>query len=267
MKFLKKQVWVSAALVLMSGVGMAQTASMPSVNGEPLPAALYEQRVQMALSRGQADSVELRNAVMQDLINRQLILKEAARCDVDKDPVFVKQLAMLREDLMVELLLQKVSDPAAITEAELKTEYDRQVKALGPAQDLKEYQLHLIMLKSKEQAQAVIKALQQKSGSFDKLAREKSTDPSKEQGGLVGWVLPQLVTPAVAGVMTNLSSGATSMTPIETPAGWVVIRVDSTRPYVVPGFEASRPRLVEPIVMRKRLELIQGLRQTATIKP
>ena len=244
---------------------MAQTA-LPTVNGEPLSAALYEQRMQAAMARGQTDSPQLRDAVLQDLINRHLLLKEAQRRGADKDADFQKKLSTVRDELLVDWFVQKHSDPATIAEAELKAEYDRQVQALGPAADLKEYRLGLIMLATKEDAGTVVRDLQ-KGVAFDKLAREKSVDPSREQGGQLGWVLPQLITPTVASVMANLAKGSHSVAPIETPAGWAVIRVEDVRPYKVPTLQDSRQQLINAVVMRKRTELIQGLRSTAAVRP
>ena len=160
---------------------MAQTAALPTVNGEPLSQALFEQRVQAAIARGQQDSPQLRDAVLQDLVNRRLLLKEAQKRGADKDADFQKQLGMVREELLVDWFVQKQSDPATVADSELKAEYDRQVQALGPAADLKEYRLGLIMLQSKDEATAAVHDLQ-KGVAFDKLAREKSVDPSREQG-------------------------------------------------------------------------------------
>ncbi|MGI9133014.1 MAG: peptidylprolyl isomerase [Rhodoferax sp.] len=261
-----KSLCAVAGLALGAATALAQSAAaMPTVNGEALSGAQYARRVQAAVASGQADSAQLREGVMQDMVNRQLLLKEAQKRALDKDPDFLSDLAMVREDMLVDRLLHKQSDPAAITAAELKAEYERQVQALGPASELKEYQLRLIMLKSRDAASEVIKSLQ-KGAAFDKLAREKSQDRSRDQGGQVGWVLPQTITPAVAGVMTNLPKGSASVTPIETPAGWAVIRVEDVRPYKVPALENSREQLVAAIVMHKRAELVQGLRSGADVK-
>lgn len=67
--------------------------------------------------------------------------------------------------------------------------------------------------------------------------------------------------------MANLDKGGHSVAPIETPAGWAVIRVDDVRPYKGPSLQDSRQQLVNAVVMRKRTELIQGLRSTAAIRP
>lgn len=264
----KSTVWMGVALALAAcSAAMGQTqGSLPTVNGEPLSPALYEQGLWAALSRGQADSVQLREALKQELINRQLLLKEAQRRGLEKDTEYLQRLAMVREDLLVERLLQRQSDPASISVPELQKEYDRQVQSLGPAADLKEYLLRLIMLPSRDSASSVIRELG-KGSAFETLAREKSIDASREQGGLVGWTLPQTLTPAVAGVMANLNKGAISVAPVETPAGWAVIRVDDVRQYKVPSFEESRDRLVLAVAQRKRAELIEGLRKTAVITP
>lgn len=261
-----KSLCCAAGLAVSITHALAQSSNpLPTVNGEALSAAQYTRRIQAAVASGQTDTPLLREGVIQDMVNRQLLLKEAQKRGLDKDQDFLTQLAMVREELLVERLLQKQSDPAAITATELKAEYDRQVQALGPASELKEYRLGLILSNTREAASEVIRELQ-KGAVFDKLARDKSIDRSRDQGGQIGWVLPQTVNPTVAGVMSNLPKGSTSVAPIETPAGWAVIRVDDVRSYKVPEFESSRNQLIAAIVLRKHAELIQSLRNGADVK-
>jgi len=266
MKNLKKIYCAGFLWIALSGAMATPPVATGSRDNDPVSSALFEQRLQVALVRGQADTPQLRETIKQDLINRQLLLKEAQRQGIDKDAAYIRQFAIVREDMMADWLLQKQSNPASISAAEIKAEYDRQVKMLGTATDLKEYELHLIISPSKDMAGEVIKELNN-GVSFEKVAREKSIDSSRAQGGMVGWVLPQLITPNISGVMENLSKGATSAIPIETPSGWAVIRVNDIRPYRIPTLEESHDRLLPAVVLRKRIEFIQGLRQAANMKP
>lgn len=105
-----------------------------------------------------------------------------------------------------------------------------------------------------------------KGESFEKLARERSQDPSREQGGVVGWVLPAVVAPQLSGVMTSLTKGAFSTAPIQTPAGWNVIRVDDRRAFKASSLEEARPRIAQGLLQRQRTELLQRLASSAKLE-
>ena len=146
----------------------------------------------------------------------------------------------------------------------MQAEYDRQIKALAEIRDLKQYQLKVVLLKTEAEAQEVIVAA--RSGrSFEMLAKEKSLDPSNQNGGGLGWVLPGQVVPAISNVMVNLTKGAVSVSPIQTPGGWNVIKVEDTRPFVPPGFEESKPQVRAALVQSRRSALLSDLVKAAKI--
>ena len=101
---------------------------------------------------------------------------------------------------------------------------------------------------------------------FGKLAQEYSIDKSsKAQGGSLGWVLPGQVIPAVASVMPAMSKGTVSAAPIQTPVGWVILKVDDKRPFKVPGFEEAKPQLRQALIQQYIAETVKSLRANARI--
>ena len=100
---------------------------------------------------------------------------------------------------------------------------------------------------------------------FAKVAKQKSIDPSKEQSGQAGWVLPAQVNPSIALVMTNLPKGGMSNTPIQTPNGWYIIKVEEKRPFKVPSFDESKNQIRANLIQQKQAEVINALREKAKI--
>ncbi len=254
------------SLQVLAAPAVSSEPVLPSVNGVPISSAIYSQRLKAELALGQKDTPALRTAIIADLINRQLMISEANRRGLDKKPEVQQRLATFKEDLLIEWLFQENASARTVSDSEIRAEYDRQVNALGPIDQTKEYQLSLIMLPSLEAARRVVASLQ-KGEAFDELARVHSIDGSKSNGGKVGWVLPQALNPMVANVMVNLPKGTVTANPIETNAGWAVIRVDETRFYKAPTFDEARERILGGLVQNKRLEFIDNLRSKATIKP
>jgi peptidyl-prolyl cis-trans isomerase C len=165
----------------------------------------------------------------------------------------------------VESLLNEQLRTNPITEQEERAEYARQKKLLGDGDTTPQYFLSQIVLKTEEQARDVIKQL--KAGAaFEKLSVESIDESGKANNGKVGWVLPSDVLPAIGNVIVNLSKGSVAAAPIQSPAGWHVVKVDDVRPFKIPSFEESRPQVRQSLQVQHRQALVDGLLKSAEIQ-
>ncbi len=241
----------------------AADAPVAVVNGVSIPARLMDRNVQANVAQGQSDSPALRAALRDELIARELMTQEAVRRGLDKRRDTEDALQVLRQNVLIDALLQDDLSKSPITEAELKAEYDRQVRVLS-AGDLQQYQLATIVLENEADARAVMAAL--RSGqSFESQARARSVDASKERGGELGWLLADQMTPAISNVVVNLATGSVSAAPIQVGPFWHVVRLLGKRPYQVPAFEQSRPQLQAALMQNRRLALLKKLQDSARI--
>ena len=71
--------------------------------------------------------------------------------------------------------------------------------------------------------------------------------------------------PAVSSVIVTLSEGAMTQTPIETSAGWQIVRVEEKRAFKAPKFEDVLPQLRGGLLQQQRLEAIKKLRESAKV--
>lgn len=259
------KIWVASTLLaLATPHALAQGAvSEPlpvvKVNGKAIDLAAFEAMLKAAKNGGATDGPQVRAAIRDELVARQLFLQETAARGIDKLAESQRVLQQTRENALIELLLADELKRNPIDDKKVRTEYDEQVSKLAGAE---ETHLQAMVLKTEAEAKDVVARLK-KGESFEKLARDKSQDPSREQGGLIGWVLPSIVAPQLSGVMLNLAKGAFSAAPIQTPAGWNVIRVDDRRAFKVPSFEESRGRIAQGLLQRQRTELLQRLAASA----
>lgn len=262
---------VCAGALLVSGPSFAQpkpvtantTASvMATVNGIAIPTSLLEQNVSANVAQGQRDTPELRQILKDELINREILAQESAKLGLDKTAEAKTQLAQLRQTLMVELLLNDLVKKNPVTDVKIKAEYDRRVEALKNEQ---EYKVALIVTATEEEAKALLARLN-KGESFETLASEKSIDPSKAKGGQVGWVLSAQIVPAISNVMVNLNKGALAVSPIRTPGGWNIIKVEDKRAYQPPGLNEAKNDIRQALQQQQRAELIKRLRDSAKVQ-
>ena len=236
-----------------------------TVNGSPLTNGLLDLNVKAALGQGQKDSPELKNALKDELINRELLTQESIRQGLDKDIDFRDQIAQLKQTLMIQAFLENHFQKNPITDAKLREEYDRQRKLIGEGASATQYRLSQIIVSTETDAIDLTRRIQ-KGELFGKLAQEYSIDQSsKVNGGQIGWVLPGQVVPPVANVIVNLNKGAITNAPIQTQGGWVIVKVDDKRPFKFPTFDEAKPQLRQAIVQQYLAETVKKLRESAKI--
>jgi len=255
------------ALVCAGAMGVAQASDVPLVvvNGVPISSVLMDRTVQSNVAQGQKDTPELRAALKQEFIARELMTQEAQKRGLEKLPSTQDALLGLRQNLLIDLLLNDEFGKNPVTEAELKAEYERQVKVLKSAGELQQFQIFSIVVSTEAEAKTVQAAL--KSGqAFDAVAKFKSLDPSKEKGGELGWFLPDQMTPAISNVVVNLASGAVSAAPIQVGPYWHVVKLAAKRAYQVPGFDESKNLLQSAVLQGRRTALLKKLSDAATVK-
>jgi peptidyl-prolyl cis-trans isomerase C len=119
-----------------------------TVNGFVISKSVVDQIVKTYVAQGQKDTPVLRKSVLENLINRQVLAQESLRLGLDKTPAAKTQLDLMRSNFLASLVLNDLVEKNPIKDADLKAEYDRQVKALGNTTDLMQYKISHIVLQS-----------------------------------------------------------------------------------------------------------------------
>ena len=122
-----------------------------------------------------------------------------------------------------------------------------------------------ILVKTEQEAKDIIAQLE-KGADFAKLAKEKSTDPSKEKNsGDLGFFTKEQMVKEFAEAAYALKKGETSKTPVKTQFGWHVIRVTDRRTQAAPAFEDVKDQLRQKLAEFIAQEEINKLRSAAKI--
>lgn len=253
-----------ASLQAMPQWASAQ-ASVATVNGFPLPQSWVDQVIRNNAAQGAKDTPQVRQAIRDELVGREVLAQEALRQKLDQTTESKAQMALLRQTHLVDLLLRQHAQKNPISDEAIKAEYERQAQQLKAAGDVEEARVSQILVGSEAVAQTVLSQL--KSGEpFDRLARTLSMDASKERGGDMGWVLPIRLAPVLGKVINDLSKGSTATTAVQTPAGWHILRVEDKRPFKLPGYEDSKNALRQVLALKQRNDYVQQLKAKAKIE-
>lgn len=257
----KVKKWLLVAL--LGGACQVATAqpAVATVNGVSVPAALLEHVVRNNAKQDIKDTSELRQVIRNELIIREVLSQEATRRGLDKTEEAKNQLFLLRQNYLTELLMADHLEKNPVSNEEVRKEYDRQAAQLTGVQ---QYKISNVVLADEADAKTALARLK-KGERFEVVAREMSLDASKQQGGDMGWLLADQIVPLISNVVVNLPKGATVAAPIQTPSGWHVIRLDDKRPYAVPGFEESKERVRQILMLQKRMNFTNQLQNQAKI--
>lgn len=232
------------------------------VNGKPIGEQVFMSYARARIKeRPETDIDKQRQSIINEIINRELIVQEAIANGLDKHPLVAGEIENQRHNILAAAMIQKLVQGAPLNDEQLKTEYDTAV-AGAPA---REFKLRHILTTSEDDAKDAIAKLD-KGAPFAELAKEKSTDPTGKDGGELGWVNARQVGEEIATAAAALKKDAYSKTPVKTRFGWHVILLEDARDLKLPEFADVKDKL-RGAMYRKNLEAyVQELRSKAAVE-
>lgn len=204
---------------------------------------------------------DLFRRTLEDVIDRHLMAEEARAKGLDKSLLAQRRLIAAQDRILADILVENTVN-RAIDDAKVKNLYDEQVKL---SQKSEEIRARLIVLKTREEAESVLKALQG-GAILEALAMERSIDQSTRfNGGDMGYFTTDMMPQAFKGVLSNASIGAI-VGPVETDGGWAVLRVEDRRPEQILTLEESRPQIVRYLTFDQLRILLNKLRDKTKVQ-
>lgn len=171
-------------------------------------------------------------------------------------------LETLQKDTKVNLTIRKILEPRTdVTDEEVQQFYDANKEALGTPEQI---QASHILVATKEEADAILTELKQ-GADFATIAKEKSIDGSKEQGGDLGFfgkgeMVPEFEEAAFA-LKVNEMSGV-----VQSEHGFHIIKKTAEKAAVVPTFEEKKEEVRKQLVATEANELSEAWMQEIRAK-
>lgn len=203
---------------------------------------------------------QMREKILRGIMTERLMLAEALKQGVDKDPTVQKEVEEVKRKLIVRHFLE--AKTADVTDADLKKEYDAMVVVM---RDQKEVRARHILVETEAQAKDIKKKLSE-GKSFDALAKEYSKDPgSAKQGGDLGYFTKNKMVKEFADAAFTMKKGEVS-NPVKSQFGWHIIKVEDARNVTIPTFNAVKEQLKAQAQEKKLEAYIRGLAKDADVK-
>ena len=235
---------VAGEAAAAKGPDARETPAAARVNGVPIPMARFDEALRQALSQGKADTPELRAAIRNQLVAREVFRQEAVKRGWQNDP----QVLEARDSAMIQRYLKDAVRPEPVAEAAVRARYESIVAGLGE----REFRFRLIAVADETQAKQLLASLKAGQADFSDLARRHSLLPSRDKGGEMDWI--SFKTPAeeghtqglplpLANAVAALPAGTLPAEPISWQGRWYLIRMDEVRPTRIPAYDEVKAAL------------------------
>jgi len=235
--------------------------ALATVNGVPISTITADTFVNEQLAQGAQDTPELRKAVRDELIRREVVTQAARAEKLDKQPAVIAQLELAKQAILIRAYVQDYLKKNPTPEAAIQAEYDK----LKASSTEKEFKARHILVDKEEEAKAIIAKLD-KGGKFEDLAKDSKDPGSKDAGGELGWSQPKDFVKPFADAMVTLEKGKYTTAPVKSEFGWHVIKLDDSRVAEPPPYEQVKAQIAQHLQQQKIEALILGLQAKAKIQ-
>lgn len=263
--------FVFTTLSLATAISL-NAAVLATVNGQNITSEELE-----LISGANLDQIpaEAKKHLIDQVIDRKLIIEEAKKANVQKDPEYAKSLQNLEEQIMADVYMKRIFDEIKVSDADVKKFYDTNKDKLfkRPAQVKAKH--ILFALEDEKGAKDAIKSLQAFKGKdleakFAELAKEKSIDGgSGKQGGELGWFEKSKMVKEFGDAAFGLKKGEISKTPVKSQFGYHVILKEDERTEGAIAYNDVKDEIENSLKLQqfksKMQNKVQDLKQKAKI--
>jgi peptidyl-prolyl cis-trans isomerase C len=261
-----KTLAAAALVVMIAAGGVARAEETDAVIAKVGDQEIRQSELDLAISSldpqlQRMPEEQKRAAALSSVIDVKLLVKDAEKEGLQNDEIFKQRVAFLTERELHNAFFKKhIVD--AITPEDVKARYDKEVAAI-PSQE--EVKARHILVKTEEEAKEIIKELDA-GKSFEELAKAKSTDPNKDEGGDLGYFTKGRMVPEFEAAAFALEKGAYTKEPVKTQFGFHVILVEDKRPQAPPTLEEVEPQVRQLVMRDKYLDLLASAKKSTDVE-
>ena len=199
--------------------------------------------------------------LVQRLVDFKLAHEAGRSAGLADDAEVKERVAELTNRVIREVWIERAVE-ARMTDEALQASYAAYVKANPP---VTEQQARHILVETEDDARAIIGELDG-GADFAELAKARSTGPSGERGGDLGYFTDDQMVPEFSAAASALEPGQHSKDPVQTQFGWHVIKVEDRRETAPPSFEELEPQLRNELRRDNVESVLAELREGAEVE-
>lgn len=209
-------------------------------------------------------SKEQKIDILQKMVQKELFLQAAKKEKIENSPEFLKELEMLKKELMLNMWVKKQMNYMIVSDGEAKAFYKQNLKSFIEPTKIRASH---ILVKSETDAKNIISALKHLNGkilkdTFVLIAKDRSIDTqNRSNGGDLGEFSKNEMSADFSNAAWNLKAGTISLKPIQTPQGYHIIYVEERISPKAVSYEKVKPQIVALIKqqqLKKYLSQLSG---------
>ncbi len=255
----KKIIGAVVALAISGTTCMAYDKIYAVVNGDNIT----QQTIAIALKdpKVKFDTLpeETRKNILDRIIEQKLLAQKAITTDAVNDDSYKQTLKSLKQDLALQVWLQRISKEIKISKNELKSFYDKNKKLFKVPAQLKAKHILVSTQKEAEELIEILNKSNNLKSKFIKLAKEKSTGPSGKDGGELGWFALDKMVPEFSSAANNLKVGTITKTAVKTQFGFHIIYLEDRKKESTAKFENAQFQISQQISKEKFIKHVQAI--------
>jgi peptidyl-prolyl cis-trans isomerase C len=239
----------------------AASNRVATVNGVAIPKSRVDAIVKERAQQGMPDNEEMRKAIRDELINREIIVQEANRRGLTKNADMQSQIDMARQAVVVRAFLQDFVKAHPVTDEVIKAEYEKVKGQMGS----KEYKARHILVEKEAEAKDIVAKIK-KGEKFEELAKVSMDPGSKDKGGDLDWNTPASYVKEFSDALTKLEKGKYTEVPVKSQFGFHVIQLDDVRDVKFPGLDEVKAGLQQRLQQQQLEKAVADLRAKAKVE-
>ncbi len=203
-----------------------------------------------------AESPDGKKQLIDTMVVRELVLKEAQKEGLDKSQAVTDKLEELKKQVILQAYVKKkVEEQANLTDADLQKFYDQNKDKFTTGEQVRASH---ILVKTEPEAKEILQKL--KGGAnFEELARKNSIDAAAgAKGGDLGWFAKGTMIPEFEKVAFGLKEGELSGV-VKTQFGYHIIKATGKRPAGVRSFAEVKDQIREQLLPQKQQDVLKKI--------
>jgi len=209
-----------------------------------------------AQSKEYVNKKENKEKVLDQIIDEEVLYQNAKKLRLHRNADYKEQLKNARRQLLISILVrEQVDKQVNVTEEDLKAYYDQNQDQFAA---FKQRRLSHILVKTEKEAKKV-RGLLRKGKPFDSLAKKYSIDPSKDNGGELGWISKNQVVPEFGNAAFALKKKGSVSGIVKSQFGFHIIKYHNVRTQPKQKYEDAKTRIQQALIGNKKRELFDNL--------
>ncbi len=228
---------------------------LATVNGKAITEADVDAFIAGMGQRGQAyQNPQGKTMVLEQLINKSLLVLDATRNLYERDPEFKAQLQRVKEDLLANYAIEKAVRDVRIKDEDIQKYYEENKEQFKQGATVNASH---ILVGSEEKANELLAKIQAGDMTFEDAARQHSTCPSGKEGGNLGDFGRGQMVPEFDEACFSMEIGELRG-PIKTQFGYHLIRLNSKGDAKDLSFAQVKDQLREKLLADKQQAAYQS---------